>query len=103
MGRVLGDRYRVDAPIASGGMGEVFRAVDLTTARPVAVKVLHPHLAADPEFVARMRREATVAAGLDHRNVVRVIGQGEDAGRPFLVMELVEGETLASLLEREGP
>src|SRR5688572_13325796 len=85
-------------------MAEVRRAEDLALGRPVAVKLLHPHLAADPAFMARFGREARLAAGLSDPRVVAVFDCGvADDGRPFLVMELVEGESLAELLRRVGP
>jgi hypothetical protein len=101
---VLLGRYRLGATLGSGGMAEVRRAEDLALGRPVAVKLLHPHLAADPAFMARFDREARLAAGLSDPRVVAVFDRGvADDGRPFLVMELVEGESLAELLRRVGP
>src|SRR5687768_14246810 len=96
-------RYRLGPTLGSGGMAEVRRAEDLALGRPVAVKLLHPHLATDPAFMERFEREARLAAGLSHPGVVAVFDRGVADGRPFLVMELVEGESLAALLRREGP
>src|SRR5436190_6295026 len=98
----LGDRYRLVERIASGGMGTVWRAEDLVLHRPVAVKVLSDSLGADAKFVERFRREARAAAGLSHPNVAGVFDYGEDGDTPFMVMELIEGETLAGRLRREG-
>jgi serine/threonine-protein kinase len=99
----LGDRYRLDHRIASGGMGAVWRAVDQLLDRPVAVKLLKRELADDPAFVERFRREARAAAALTHANVAAVFDYGERDGQAFIVMELVEGENLAQRLARAGP
>ncbi len=82
-------------------MADVYEAVDLSLQRSVAVKVLHPHFAADPAFVERFEREARSVASLNHPNVVAIYDQGVD-GEPFLVMELVAGHSLAELLRRQG-
>ena len=99
-GDALGGRYRLSEPIASGGMGEVWRAVDQVLGRTVAVKVLHPRAVGDPGFSARFRAEARTMATLRHPGVVDVYdyGEGTDAdGKPvaFLVMAYVEGEPLS--------
>ena len=83
-------------------MGSVWIALDERLGRRVAVKLLHEHLADDPAFVERFRREARHAAAIDHPNVVRVLDSGMDAGRPFLVMELVDGESLRDALAQVG-
>jgi serine/threonine-protein kinase len=101
-GVVLGSRYRLLERIASGGMGTVWSAEDETLHRRVAVKVLNEGLAADDRFAERFRREARASAGLSHPNVAGVFDFGEDDGRPYIVMELIEGETLAQRLEHEG-
>ncbi|MFF1905886.1 protein kinase [Kitasatospora sp. NPDC058218] len=93
--RVLGGRYRIDAAAGAGGMGEVWRATDLELERTVAVKVLPAALAADPEFRSRFRREARLLGGLRHEGIAVLHDVGEDGGEPFLVMEFVEGRTLA--------
>jgi serine/threonine protein kinase len=100
---LLGDRYRLGDPIATGGMGTVYRAVDQVLGRPVAVKVLKRELAEDPTFVERFRREARAAARLSHPNVAGVYDYGELDDQAFIVMELVEGETLAARIARAGP
>jgi serine/threonine-protein kinase len=98
----LGGRYRLVQRIATGGMGTVWRAEDTLLGRPVAVKLLSDALGQDGRFVERFRREARAAGGLSHPNVARVYDYGEDDGRPFIVMELLEGETLAARLHRVG-
>ncbi|HEY6933492.1 MAG TPA: Stk1 family PASTA domain-containing Ser/Thr kinase [Marmoricola sp.] len=107
IGRVLDGRYRVGARIARGGMAVVYEATDLRLDRTVAVKVLHPGLSDDEEFVARFGREARAAARLAHPNVVAVFDQGEDVGPQgrtlFLVMEYVPGITLRDLIRTEAP
>jgi beta-lactam-binding protein with PASTA domain/tRNA A-37 threonylcarbamoyl transferase component Bud32 len=105
-GTVLDRRYRVDAPIARGGMSTVYAGTDLRLDRRVAVKVMAPALAHDPAFTERFVREARTAAGLSHPNAVAVFDQGAEetaAGRVvFLVMELVAGSTLREVLRRRG-
>ena len=95
------NRYQVIGSIASGGMAQVFRATDLTLMRPVALKVLHPELSIDSNFVERFRREAQAAANLSHPNIVPVFDWGEENGAYFIVMELVEGTSIAGLLYDE--
>jgi serine/threonine protein kinase len=102
-GRCLGGRYRVGALLAAGGMGEVWAARDLLLDRPVAVKVLGGALAGDGRAAERLRREARAAARLDHPNIARILDLGEQDGRPYLVMELLEGESLAARIDRAGP
>jgi serine/threonine protein kinase len=101
-GRRLGGRYRAGALLATGGMGEVWAARDLLLDRPVAVKVLGGALAGDGRAAERLRREARAAARLDHPNIARVLDLGEQDGRPYLVMELLEGESLAGRIDRAG-
>jgi eukaryotic-like serine/threonine-protein kinase len=91
------------ALLAAGGMGEVWVARDLLLDRPVAVKVLGGALAGDGRAAERLRREARAAARLDHPNIARVLDLGEQDGRPYLVMELLEGESLAGRIDRAGP
>jgi serine/threonine-protein kinase len=105
-GTVLDRRYRIDAPIARGGMSTVYAGTDLRLDRQVAVKVMAPALAHDPAFTERFVREARTAARLSHPNAVAVFDQGAEdtrAGRVvFLVMELVAGSTLRDVLRRRG-
>jgi eukaryotic-like serine/threonine-protein kinase len=100
---LAGGRYRGERRLGSGGMATVFLARDTELDRPVALKVLAEHLADDTDFRARFVREARLAAALGHPNVVTVFDAGFDGGRPFIVMEYVEGETVADLLRRTGP
>jgi beta-lactam-binding protein with PASTA domain/tRNA A-37 threonylcarbamoyl transferase component Bud32 len=102
VGRSLDSRYRVDALIARGGMASVYLATDTRLERRVAVKVIHPHLAEDPELAARFEREARAAARLSHPDVVSVYDQGTDASHAFLVMEYVPGATLRDVLRDRG-
>jgi hypothetical protein len=101
-GTLLAERYRIVAALGRGGMGEVYRADDLTLGQPVALKFLPPHLAADPDLLARFRREVAVARRVSHPNVCRVYDLAEDGRQSFLTMEYVDGEDLASLLRRIG-
>lgn len=103
VGRLLDGRYRVEAPLARGGMATVYRAMDTRLERIVALKVMHPELAADNEFVTSFIGEARSAARLSHPNVVGVFDQGEDAGTVFLAMEYIEGRTLRQVLRERGP
>jgi serine/threonine-protein kinase len=100
--RVLGGRYRLEERVAAGGMGTVFAATDERLGRRVAVKVLKEELTGDPRFVERFRREARAAGALSHPNVATVFDFGEDAGTPFIVMELVPGRDLARVLREDG-
>ena len=95
-------RFEVLGPLGKGGMGEVYRARDPEVDREVAIKVLPTDVAADPERLARFEREAKALAALQHPSVATLFGLEREDGQPFLVMELVEGETLAERLER-GP
>ncbi|MCR6483230.1 serine/threonine protein kinase [Amycolatopsis sp. OK19-0408] len=95
--------YRIERPIARGGMGEVLRARDTRLDRVVALKVLPPHLAADQEFRERFRREAHAAARLREPHIVPIHGFGEIDGRLYLDMQLVEGEDLGTRLSTRGP
>jgi len=97
--RVYSHRYEVTHLIARGGMALVYRAQDQLLNRAVALKILYPELSADPSFVERFRREAQAAANLSHPNIVPVFDWGEDAGTYFIVMELVDGQSLAQVLE----
>jgi serine/threonine-protein kinase len=98
----LDGRYHVLERIASGGMGEVFRAHDAVLAREVAVKVLHRSLAGDPAFVDRFRREARAAAGLAHPNIVAVYDWGAVDGIYYMVMEYVRGPSVRHLLNERS-
>jgi serine/threonine protein kinase/beta-lactam-binding protein with PASTA domain len=102
VGAVLERRYRVDAPLARGGMSSVYQGVDLRLDRPVAIKVMEPRFAADRSFIDRFELEARAAARLHHPNVVAVHDQGVDSDQIYLVMELVDGGTLRDLLREQG-
>jgi serine/threonine protein kinase len=97
-GSVLGNRYRIEARIGAGGMAEVYRGIDPVLNRTVAIKVLLPQFARDTSFVERFRREAQAAARLNHPNIVGVFDTGADDGTQFIVMEFIEGRTLADFL-----
>ena len=103
LGAVLEDRYRLDAPIARGGMSAVYLGADLRLGRDVAVKVMDRRYSGDPQFVRRFEFEARAVAGLKHPGLVAVYDQGIDDGTAFLVMELVEGGSLRELLRERGP
>src|SRR5688572_4466391 len=94
--------YEIESVLGAGGMGEVYRARDTRLGRAVAVKVILGGFASDPSRVARFDREAKVLASLNHPHIAALYGMEEAAGQHFLVMELVEGETLAERLAR-GP
>ena len=103
-GRVLHDRYRLDAHIAVGGMGEVWQGTDLVLDRTVAVKLLRPEHAGDADLMTRFRAEARLAGLLSHPNIAQVYDFGETTEQDpaYLVMEFVDGQSLAGLLH-DGP
>ncbi|MFJ4984646.1 Stk1 family PASTA domain-containing Ser/Thr kinase [Streptomyces sp. NPDC088732] len=102
VGRTLDGRYRVEARIAVGGMATVYRALDTRLDRVLALKVMHPALAAEPGFVERFIREAKSVARLDHANVVQIYDQGADGTYVYLAMEYIAGCTLRDLLRDRG-
>jgi eukaryotic-like serine/threonine-protein kinase len=99
---VLGGRYRVEARIGSGGMGEVYRGVDTVLDRTVAIKILLPQFARDVNFVDRFRREAQAAARLNHPNLVGIYDSGADGETQFIVMEFIQGRTLEDFMSTGG-
>src|ERR1700722_14083933 len=101
-GSLLADRYRVVALLGRGGMGEVYRADDLTLGQPVALKFLPEEAAQDPALLDRFKAEVRIARKVSHPNVCRVYDVGEVDGQTYLSMEYVDGEDLASLLRRIG-
>ena len=101
-GTILNERYRIVGLLGRGGMGEVYRAEDLTLGQPVALKFLPEALSADGAALARFHREVRVARQISHRNVCRVYDIGEAEGQQFLSMEYVRGEELSSVLKRFG-
>lgn len=94
-GSLLGDRYRLERMLGTGGMATVWLARDEQLGRPVAAKILADTLAADPTYLRRFRREARLAAGLSHPNLVKVYDFGGEGDRPYLAMEYVAGGSLA--------
>ena len=102
IGLLVDDRYRIQARLARGGMATVYVAHDERLDRPVALKVMHPHLAESADFVARFRREARAAARIVSPGVVSVFDQGVIHGQGFLVMELIDGTNLRALLQAQG-
>ena len=102
VGTLLSGRYRLDAQIGAGGMSTVFRAFDTVLERQVAIKLLHREIATDSDQLERFRREARAVAQLSHPHIVGVIDAGEDEGRPYIVFEYVEGETLKERIRRLG-
>jgi serine/threonine protein kinase len=98
----LGERYRLDARIGAGGMGEVWRAVDEVLGRVVAVKAMLPGVADQPDFAKRFLVEAKAMASVNHPAVASIHDYGRGAGITFLVMEFVDGESLSQLLARHG-
>jgi serine/threonine protein kinase len=102
LGTSLNGRYRLEARVGAGGMSTVYRAFDETLQRPVAVKLMNREVASDSDQLERFRREARAVAQLSHPHIVGVIDAGEDDGRPYIVLEYVEGETLKDRIRRLG-
>ncbi len=100
VGLVLAKRYRLVEELGRGGMGSVWRAVDLELDAPAAVKLIEPELVQSSEAVARFKREAKAAAAIRSTHVVQIFGYGVDNGIPYIAMELLKGESLAQRLER---
>src|SRR5213596_640289 len=98
-GTILGS-FEIVGRLGAGGMGEVYRARDTRLGRDVAVKVLPEHLSSHPESRGRVEREAKTVSSLNHANICTLYDIGHEAGTDYLVMELVEGETLAHRLGR---
>jgi serine/threonine-protein kinase len=100
MSQLLGGRYALGEMIGTGGMADVFIGDDTRLNRKVAIKVLRRDLARDPSFVARFRKEALAAGGLNHSGIVSVYDSGEETNSPYIVMELITGESLRQLLQK---
>jgi serine/threonine protein kinase len=100
-GLTFGGRYQLSSRVAIGGMGEVWQATDLVIGRVVAIKILKDEYLGDPGFLERFRAEARHAALVNHEGIANVFDYGEEDGSAFLVMELVPGEALSTILERE--
>ena len=101
IGKTLG-HYQITSQLGKGGMGEVYQAKDQKLGRDVAIKVLPEEFAKDADRVARFQREAKLLASLNHPNIAAIYGLEESGGTNFLVLELVEGETLADRI-KAGP
>ncbi|MGD8330537.1 MAG: protein kinase, partial [Acidobacteriota bacterium] len=101
IGKTLGHYEILDA-LGAGGMGEVYRARDTKLERDVAIKMLPAAVAADAELLARFEREAKLLASLNHANIAAIYGLEHDDGTQYIVMEVVEGETLEERIERTG-
>ena len=102
LGTILSGRYRLEARIGAGGMSTVYRAIDETLQRQVAIKLMNREIASDSDQLERFRREARAVAQLSHPHIVGVIDYGEDDSRPYIVFEYVEGETLKERIRRTG-
>jgi len=102
VGESIGGRYELEELVGSGGMSSVFKAHDTMLERNVALKILHEHHLDDEEYVERFRREARIVAQLSHPNIVTVIDRGQSDGRPFIVFEYVDGQTLNEMLSERG-
>jgi serine/threonine-protein kinase len=102
LGTTLSGRYRLEARIGAGGMSTVYRALDETLERQVAIKLMNREVATDSDQLERFRREARAVAQLSHPHIVGVIDADEDEGRPYIVLEYVEGETLKERIRRHG-
>src|SRR5918999_60973 len=102
IGTLIGERFRLEEKVGSGGMSSVYRAYDPTPERRVAIKMMHRDISSDPDQLERFRREARAVAQLNHPHVVTVIDAGEDEGAPYIVFEYVEGETLKERIRRLG-
>src|ERR1700761_5394075 len=102
LGTTLSGRYRLEARIGAGGMSTVYRAMDVTLEREVAIKLMNREVASDSDQLERFRREARAVAQLNHPHIVGVIDAGEDDQTPYIVFEFVEGETLKDRIRRLG-
>jgi serine/threonine-protein kinase len=102
LGTTLNGRYRLDSRVGAGGMSTVYCALDVTLQRQVAIKLMNREVASDSDQLERFRREARSVAQLSHPHIVGVIDAGEDEGRPYIVFEYVEGETLKERIRRMG-
>ncbi len=102
-GTIVGHRYRIIDLIGTGGMAHVYRAVNLSTRKVVAIKVLKDEYRNDAEFLRRFEREARAVLHLSHENIVRAFDVGETDGLPYIVLEFVDGRTLKEILDENGP
>src|SRR5687768_2213264 len=102
LGQVLG-HYELVAKLGTGGMGTVYRGVHQNLRQPRAVKILRPDLTTEPDVVERFRREAMIAAGLRHPNIVLIYDVAEQAGLHYIVMDLLEGDSLRDVIRKSAP
>ena len=100
VGKTLSDRYQIEELLGQGGMSAVYKAKDPNLGRVVAVKLIHPHLSSDEQFVKRFEEEAKAVAQLRHPNIVQVYDFNQDDGVYYMVLEFVPGETLQDRLKR---
>src|SRR6266545_148770 len=100
IGQTLHGRYRIEELLGQGGMSSVYRATDPNLHRTVAVKLIHPHLTTNPDFLRRFEAEAAAVAQLRHEHIVQVFDFNQDAGVYYMVMEFISGETLETHLKR---
>lgn len=103
IGQLLNERYRIKSRIGGGGMANVYLGYDIILKRDVAIKVLRPEFANDPEFIERFDREALAATSLAHPNIVSIYDVGEEGDIFYIVMEYVDGETLKDYVKKHGP
>ena len=103
LGASLGSRYEIQALLGQGGMGAVYKAHDRELDRTVAIKVIRPEMAQNPDVFERFKREIILASKVTHKNVLRIHDFGEAGDVKFISMNYVEGESLTQLLQREGP
>src|SRR5215472_16815254 len=101
MGQTIG-QYRIEAPLAAGGMGQVFRGTHTYLNRPAAIKIMHQHLASNQTFRTRFLQEARAAAALKHPNIIEIYDFGEQGNLLYLVMELITGGSLRALLQQHS-
>ncbi|MCD8203997.1 MAG: serine/threonine protein kinase [Coprobacillus sp.] len=102
-GQVINERYRISARLGKGGMAEVYEAYDIVFKRSVAVKFINEDEMMSESSLTRFENEATIAASLYHPNIVKVLGHGLENGRPYIVEELINGETLKEILDFRSP
>src|ERR1700716_81821 len=102
LGTTLNGRYRLEARVGAGGMSTVYRALDETLQRQVAIKLMNREVSTDSDQLERFRREARAVAQFSHPHIVGVIDAGEDEGRPYIVFECIAGETLKDRIRRAG-
>lgn len=102
-GVVVAGRFQIERRIGSGGMGNIYRALQIDMKRPVAIKMLHPEISDDPEVKGRFERELRATTRIEHPNSIRVYEYGEHEGRLFLAMELVDGEPLENAIQASAP